>query len=386
MDDLPSSIRLQQSSAKARTGEELETMGKEAASKYVRGTFGTLTESVVETVKSAGLSPEQVRRVVEFANIDAFNKEFQKEAGGHRVVEFKGGPASFPEVLRDLNDGGTTEIDKHAFDYSLPPPDVTRLSSKNEDRLGLENAKLASAFAVEEVPLPYAEPLREALDAKSKLAGAEAELASTLSELESQYYGVVEGLFHSVKQAALEGTSLGQIVAAWGSVVGRPEFVKSAFINLSPRLVENGVFSSLAAIGDSLMKTASIGVVNSEHPIMVNFCDFCEVLTKLAETRLAHAEVSAGLDTLSTFLKTAAGLGSIPGAIEKGWGAATAAAQRAAPVAAGAVEKAVPYLPHAALGYGALRAVASSPVQRGLAYVPGTPQSAARQYYSQQGM
>lgn len=387
MNDLPSSIMLQQSSAKPKTGEELETLGKEAASKYVRGSVSSLTEAVVETVKSAGLSPEQVRRVVEFTNIDAFNQEFRKEGSGHKVVEFKGGPADFSEVLKDLNDGGGgTVLDKHASDYSVPPPNVAGLRSQNEDRLGLENTKLAEAFGVEETPLPYADPLREALDMRDKLAGVEEELSAELSHLEGQYFDTVNGLYGVVKQAALEGAQLGQIVAAWGTVTIRPEFVKAAFAQLTPRLLSEGVFSSKEEIGNSLMKTASAGLVNSSHPIVVHFCDLCETLTKLAETRAAHSDVAAGLDTLSTFLKGAASLADVPGAVAKGWGMATGAARGAAPIIGGAVEKAVPYAPHAALGYGAVRALASSPVQKGLSYVPGTQQNEARKYYAQQGV
>lgn len=397
MNDLPSSIRLQQNSARPRTGEELETFGKEAATKYVRGEHETLTEAVVETVKSAGLSPEQVRRVVEFTNIDAFNQEFRKEAAGHRVVEFKGGPASFSDVLKDLNDGDSVELNKHAFDYSSPPPDVFGMSSRNEDRLGLENTKLAEAFGVEEVPLPYADPTRDAEDLKCKLAGVEQELSAELSHLEGQYFDLVDGLYESIKQASLEGTHLGQIVSAWGTVVSKPEFVKVAFEHLTPKLLAGGVFHTKAQIGDSLMKTASSGLVNAEHPVMVYFCDFCETLTKLAETRVAHEEVCAGLDVLSTFLKAA----SVSDVVRQGWKASTTAAREAAPAVGKAVrsfgqtagnvaEAVTPYAPHAVVGLAGLKAYEgakqSPTVQRALSYVPGTQQNAVRQYYAQQGM
>ena len=70
MHDLPSVMLLQQSHAPVKTGEELETMGKVASRKFLTGEAGSLNEAVVETVKHAGLGPEQVRRVIEFANTD----------------------------------------------------------------------------------------------------------------------------------------------------------------------------------------------------------------------------------------------------------------------------------------------------------------------------
>lgn len=402
MDDLPSSLKLQQNSARARTGEELETLGKEAASRYVRGGSSSMTHAVVETVKSAGLSPEQVRRVVEFANIDGFHQEFRKEGSGHKVVEFRGGPAVFADVLRDLNDGGTTVMDKHAHDYSTPPPDVFGLTSRNADRLGLESEKLAEAFGVQEVQLPFADPLRPAFDMKDKLAGMEQDLASQLSTLEEQFLYTTDGLFDAVKQASMDGLELGAVISAWHQVTGRPEFVKQAFVHLTPRLLENRVFSSKEEMGNSLTKVAS-GLLNMQHPIVIHFTDFCELLTKMAEARLAKEEVGVELDKITTFLK-AASVGDLAeagaGMAKKLWSSSTAAAAGAAPqvgnavrqagqVAGNVAEAATPYLPHAAVGYGALQAYdaanQSPTVQKAMSYVPGTHQNEVRKYYQQQG-
>jgi hypothetical protein len=121
MHDLTSLMLLQQSHAIPKSGEELETLGKYAAKKYVEGSCASLNDAVVETVKHAGLSPEQVKRVVEFANTDAYLTEYRKEASS-KYVTFLEGPADPAEVLRDLNDGGGgTVFDRGLADYSVPP-------------------------------------------------------------------------------------------------------------------------------------------------------------------------------------------------------------------------------------------------------------------------
>ena len=403
MHDLPSFLAQQQGNAKPKTAEELEVLGKEAASKYCRGNSATLTAAVVDTVKTAGLAPEQVRRVVEFANIDAFHQEFKKEGAGHRVVEFDKGPADFSDVIKELNDtGGVLEMNKNAFDYSSPPPNVPQLESDNEVRLGVDNEKLASAFGVEEVPLPYADPLRASLDLKAKLAGLDEELTADLNHLQSQYFDIVEDLTHQVKQACLEGTELGQVVAAWSTVTDKPAFMKAAFAVLNPALVEGGVFQSYDELGDSIMKTASAGLVNPEHPLMVRFQDFCETLTKMAETRAAQEEVASSLDQISTFLKAAVDSNKLTAAknvLGKAWGASKSLADAAAPLAGSAIkgmggaagtiaETAIPYAPHAAVAYGGYKAheaAQHSPtVQKALSHIPGTKQNQIRQYYKQQ--
>jgi hypothetical protein len=400
MNDLPSSLALQQNNAKPKTGEELEVLGKEAATQFLRGNYGSLTDAVVGTVKTSGLSPEQVRRVVEFTNVDAFNQEFKKEGSGHKVVQFEGGPADYPEVLRELNDGsGGTVFDKHAHDYSTPPPNMSLLALQDEDKLGVENEKLAAAFGVEGYQLPFADPLREALDTKDKLARAEEDLATELTHLEGQYLDIVDSLNQEVKQACLGGIELGQVVQAWSTVTSKPEFMKAAFAQLTPRLLKGEVYPSKEAIGESLLKTASAGMVNPEHPLVVRFQDFCETLTKMAETRVAHAGVGEQIDRLGTFLKAAAAPGELAGAVKGTWEAAKSMSQKAAPLvgktirgvggAAGDIaEVAIPWVPEAALAGGAYKAhdmAQRSPrVQRALSYVPGTKQQKIRQYYERQ--
>lgn len=121
MHDLPSRTLLQQMHAQPKSGEELEVLGKQAARMYLCGGC-SLNDAVVETVKQAGLSPEQVKRVVEFANTSAYLKEFEKKGSTDKYIHFEGGPASPGEVLKDLNDGGGgTIFDRGDTHYAAPP-------------------------------------------------------------------------------------------------------------------------------------------------------------------------------------------------------------------------------------------------------------------------
>lgn len=421
MNDLPASTLFQQANARPMSGEELEVLGKQAADLYTTGKR-SLTEAVVEVVKHAGLSPEQVKRVVEFANTDAYLQEFKKEGSPHKVVEFEGGPANFSDVLKDLNDGGGgTVFDRGTLDYDQPPPEPVKLSS-NRSRLGFEDEKLASMFDVKEKPLPYAEPLSEALDLKDKLASVNAELSAELSSLETVHLDVTEALYGSVKQATLEGTTLGQVVQAWGSVINEPIFVKAAFAGMAPRLLEEKVFPSRDAIGASIEKTAEADVlVNPEHPLVKSFSDYCETLSKLAFLRKTQEDIAQGLDTITVFLKhavlkqadgpiTQAGEGLIPkvwrGAKELSARAAGPSAQAAEAVAgkllgAGAGGKAgkavgwtVSHLPHIGAAMAAeeayQRARYSPTVQTAknvvLSRIPMTHPYIVRQYALQQGL
>lgn len=400
MEDLPLSLLTQQENAKPKTGEDLETFGKHAASLHLdRGK--TLNEAVVETVKSAGLSPEQVQRVVEFTNTSAYLKKFANAGPGHKVVEFEGGPASFPEVIRDLNDGGGGSLNDPAprsSDYDLPPPDLGKLAAANASFLGLDDAKLAEAFGVTapEAPLPYEEPLQEALAMRDKLASLYDEANSELEGAETRNYDLCNLLFHEVKQASLSGSPLGHVVAALSSVNDEPEFMKAAFAMLAPRLIDNGVFRSFEAFSGSLEKTAGVGTVNGDHPLLGIYSDYCDTMSKMAALRDVKGQLEGHLDDMTNFLHAAqtkvAGAGKIPQAWRAVTGAASKASKytgRAAESLGGervgkAVELGTKYAPHVAVGLAAeegyQRAKASPTVRFVKGRVPGTRENQVRQY------
>jgi hypothetical protein len=425
MEDLPAFLSLQQIAAKPRSGEELEMFGKQAAAVYTQGHCPNLSDAVVETIKRAGLSPEQVRRVVEFANTTAYLTEFKKEGSPHRVVHFVGGPADPAAVLQDLNDGGGgTVFDKGAADYALPPPDVASALMKNAHRLGLIEHEIASAFASEPAYIPYENPLSDAVEAKEKLASARDEAVAELGAEESRYFDICDSLFREVKQAYLGGIPLAHVVAAWGEVTTEPTFIKAAFQMLTPRLLENGVIDSTRSIGDSLTKTAGAGQANLDHPLVRTYQDFCESLTKLSALRQVRGELSANVAVLQTFLSAlhkeagpsvAESVGKGLALVPKAWRSATGATARAAepvrtavqtavqeaggsPRAAGTVGRlaggAVKYAPHAVAGLAAEEAYQHakySPTLQGLknmalSRVPYTHPYLVRQYDLQQRM
>lgn len=287
------------------SAEHLEVLGKNASARFRSGQAATLTEAVIETVKTAGLLPEQVIRVVEHANTDAFLTEFRKE-GASKVVDLAGGPASPHAVLQSLNQPATPALyDRGTTDYNHPPPEK-RASVEALDR------SLQASFRTEGAEYPFADPLAEAYGLQQKLASTEEVMTSQLTTLEGAFHDLLGRLYDGVKQAALEGTPLGDVVQAWTAAPeATPEHVKVAFAFLSPRLVKEGVFRGGDALGASLEKFAANRLVNLAHPMVVDFGEFCEVATKLAATRSARSEISSGLGQINHFLKHAVDQGLI---------------------------------------------------------------------------
>lgn len=437
MNESPMQTMLQQRDARPVPGEHLEVLGKRAATSWVTGKCASLHEAVVASVHSERLSPEQVRRVVEFANQDAYQQEFRKE-GQHKVVHFDCGPADPAQVLQDLNDGGggslydqgnldyrmspsmaksaslsrtpTTSMDKTASATEEPAvaglpklpklPDLPKTASPYEDQLwGLFRG---DAPAV----LPMAEPMGPLVEVRHKLAGAHGELVEEVNQLELDYAEASDQLYRQVKQASMDGVSLGDVVVAWSAVTENPVYVKVAFQLLTPQLRRNGVFGSLDEIGESLQKqAASRSAVNEDHPLVQAYGDFVSTLNKLASARALMEEYAEGLETANTLLKQAAG--GLVGAVGKGISAASKGIDTAAkPVAQLLVggkdaKKLAPVLAKgtkvlsggAALlaGNAAIQNVTDRPAVRGAVQaaktvVPGTTAYNERRYRNQMGM
>lgn len=292
----------QQSNAQAVSGEQLEVLGKTAATQYLSGAAKTLTEAVTQTVKKASLAPEQVKRVIEFANTEAFLREFKKEGAGHHVVEFTGGPADPSEILKELNaGGGGTVFDRGTLDYQAPPRESKIASAAEEE--GLDRM-----FAVEASALPFSEPLGEALALRDKFAAMCDHLTAELSGLEGAYADLSDHLYFEVKQAALAGNPLGHVAQAMASSGVSEETMKCAFQMLTPRLLREGVFLSADAALASMDKEASAVQVNGAHPLVAKTREYGECLRKLAQVRPARDLANQHYGELTHFVKNAEGL------------------------------------------------------------------------------
>lgn len=372
MADFSPQVLLQQRRAHSVSGEQLEVMGKRAASRWCDGRDTSLTSAVTNTIKSAdvALSPEQVRRVVEFANTDAYLREFRKEGGSHKIIDFgSDGPANPADVLRDLNDGGgKTVMDSGLGDYRLPPAD--RHVLRDDADSALEEAFLAKAASA---GYPEVNPLSDVIEMQEKLAAAHDDVSSQISGLEVAYLDLSDKLYGLVKQAALEGQSLGEIIQAWSSVSEDSDFVKAAFDRFTPQLFNEGVFRTLNEMGSSIIKTAGARCVNLEHPLVTTYRDFCGVLTKLAELRVQQEELRDGHNKLSYFLKQAVGKHADAAQAVKGvLGKAVTGAQKhlgVGPLAA----KGMVYGPLALAALGAGKYIGDAANDYGVSsFVPGT--------------
>lgn len=117
----------------ALSPDDLETMGKRASVLFLdRGM--PLNEAIIKLAKEcAGISQEQINRVVEFANRATFQASFDKQAGD-KNVEFPIADSS--EIIRHLNDSARGPVVKLAAqEYFRPPVRSVRESLEIDNRV-----------------------------------------------------------------------------------------------------------------------------------------------------------------------------------------------------------------------------------------------------------
>lgn len=275
MSDQPGAMPLglaQQQAAKNVDPGQLEAMGKRAAALYTQGT--PLSEAVVEIVKEARLAPEQVKRVCEFANTNAYLNEFEK-AGEFRNVTFEGGPANPARVLQDLNDGSSPAVHQVKTAAYLPPTDHYKTASASDSIL----AEAFGAGMEKAAEVPHharLQPGEELADLRSRLEGVREHYMSKLSSSEILLNDVKNDLCGAGAQQVMDGSTMGDIVRAWSSF-GDTKMVKEATQLLRDHLRQRRIMGKEQQ-EESLSKTASAGVVpNPAHPVVDRFLIFTKI-------------------------------------------------------------------------------------------------------------
>jgi hypothetical protein len=243
--------------------EYLEALGKQAAHVSESAGIG-MTDAVVQTIGHIKLNSEQVRRVVEYANTEIFNRKFAATHGSLRFVHIDGGPADPAEVMQTLNDAARPrEVVVDSLEYSMPPDFV----------------KKSAPFSFDSAPeRTRAGAMGEVQALQSKLASAHSELVQGLEAAKERMSSALLDLAEAVKSASAGGAAPAEIYEAWHRV--HPEAAQLVFAKLS-----------------TLMRKENEKVagrsINPEAKVVSIFSDF----VKESKSAEAHAHALRNVET-----------------------------------------------------------------------------------------
>lgn len=276
--------------------EHLQDLGKQAALSHARSGH-PMTEAVVSVLqKEAGLTPEHVKRVVEFANNEAYQDVYRAMDGEHRVVNIDGGPASPGQVLRELemSDSAPALVKSAARAESL------RAFVPGEDEF--ENYFSKEKTAQEE-RLQESRPNSQLIHLREKLAAAKSHFMSQLSNVELGYEAAASEMYDMVKQAVLGGTSPAEVSVIYQRVSPSPVFTKLALRTIAQRMEPESIPAVVTS--REMMKQASEGVINPSHPMVRSFLSFAKIAEQRVELLRCIDEVSTELGRVNRALHEA---------------------------------------------------------------------------------
>lgn len=250
---------------------QLESLGKTAARFAETGDL-SLTDAVVQTVGREDLNPEQVRRVVEYANTEAFNRKFASTAGSMRAVHIDGGPADPVSVLQSLNNAARPrEVVVDSFEYSMPP------DFGKESSLSFSSTDRTSGGVLKDVD-----------NLQRQLASAHDELTQGMEASKAAMNGHLVELGDYVKRASLQGATPSDIISAWAQI--HPEMAKTAL-----------------ARTQQFMRTDNVKVagrsINPAHPVVQQFDAFVKAASSYAAHHDALMSTERELVKVSAWLR-----------------------------------------------------------------------------------
>ncbi len=248
---------------------EMRSLGHKAVDLYDDGV--PLTDAVIQVAKTQELNAEQIQRVAEAANQEAYKRAWDS-GGSVRNVTFDGGPADAGKVVEALEAPEPPEQD--LSDYGKTPPGKNLELDELAKRIFGTSAPKTAA-----VRGPTMEEIRE--DLRGSFTDARQQLMSKVAGLQVDLMQASHRLADETRIAVMDGNSMGKIAAAWYATAPRDDLVDAAMAAVRP-VVERDLGSG--GFDLSLIKTAGAGhVPDPRHPLIGKYKEFCKVAVALSQ-------------------------------------------------------------------------------------------------------
>ena len=255
-------------------GTDLEIMGKTASRRFVED--GTaLNDSIIKVAEQYGLNREQVNRVAEAANVEAYLALNDK--ADDKYIEFAtADPSAIYEKVSSFNNQPKVAEVHPDYKPIISNEDFSffKEAAKHEDEVVLSPSMLKVAA--------------------KKLHGLTDRVEDYLYELDADFNNESNTLYQIIKQTALKGTEFDSIKQA--SYKANPtKFTEVLFSGYENRLKKE-------APALSFEKSAEFrGVVNEKHPIVVQI----KKLAVLKDSYIETKGIKKEFDTLKKIVKVA---------------------------------------------------------------------------------
>lgn len=245
---------------------QLEELGKQAAQLAEKGI--SLTDALVDTVGHLKLNQEQVRRVVESANITAVNLKYASADPSFRYPVLDDGPADPVEVMQRVA-AATSPADMtlDALEYSAPP--TTKFAS----------IQFVPDFVEDDSAAVRAAAL-QLLELRNKLSAAQDQVIQNIEGAKGQLELDLVHLNDAFKTAQNNGASDSEIFYAWAKTSAAVAEV------VWRKLTDEQPPAAVKVAGRR---------ISEHHPVMTKFASIVQTLNSLASHQGALRAIEAEL-------------------------------------------------------------------------------------------
>lgn len=314
--------------------ELLETLGKQAATRFLEdGT--SLNESIAKLASEhAQLENEHVKRIVEFANNETFQHLFEKSAD--KNVHF---PLADPGVvIRDLKDGGSPKHDGKVLnsssskgkqsqesggvsDYREPNVATSNGSGFSDlesafSELGRQDQHSGAAGSSEPIAKTagvrteyiqgggHANPVDDVYDQHLRLQAMETKLAEAYETCDLILQDAREDFYKLAKREILtyDGADAVEVIEAVKMASPSDSIAFSVLRPVMERLTKEGALKT-----QDLEKRAQVRILNQAHPLVVALSGIVKVAQEKINASAALTEVRASLSQTDAFLRSQMG-------------------------------------------------------------------------------
>ena len=301
---------LSSSSSRGVSAQLLESLGRNAATKFLKGE-SSLNDAITSlSSEYPDLQNEHVKRIAEFANNSVFQEMHSNS--DDKNVHFE--VADPGVIIRDLRDGGSPAHDGKTMqnsDYADKPdssPDMGEFENAFQEHAQMsdqgpeqESMKMASVSSIHQL---HANPIDDAYDAHIRMKAAREKVAEVHERFDMILKQAEEDFYQIAKSEVLDpdGFGIRGVVGATGAVSPTDGIAFQALQKMAVRLVKEGAVSP-----KDLEKTASAGsmkVVNEEHPLVVSFAGLVKAAQEKVRAFAALQEIDSGINQTDSFLRS----------------------------------------------------------------------------------
>lgn len=313
--------------------ELLETLGKQAAARYLKD-GSNLNESIGGLIsENPSIGNEHTKRIAEFANNQVFQELHSKS--DDKNVHFD--VADPGVIIRDMKDGGSpahtgktlhngqSHTKSSNGDYGSPPIEnaapgteqgmagfdsAFQEYARQDQNSGVEGtgepiAKTAGAFLDPGLGIDHSlhsNPVDNVYDTHLRLQASREKLASAHERFDLLYKLAEEEYYQAAKREVLGhgGAGMAGVIQATKLAAPSDSVAFKALQKVAERLLTEGV------PGDTLLKTASDQrLPNPNHPLVLSFAGLVKAAEEITRSGLALLEVDTGIQKTAAFLQSA---------------------------------------------------------------------------------